>query len=148
MPTVTSKPFVEIISAISHTPPASVSGMSDHALLAEIKNDLTVLKEVTTQEIEFLLQPFSLSTGKQASTPQALIPESFRTSHFIIANTGAAKSGNLYIGGQTLQVIPIAPGALFLYSFSLVNYVVDLANIWINSPSSNQPYAVLAFYPK
>ena len=150
MTTVTSKPLMEIITKrISEgVPPGGLPpNATDTEILKAILKALENLESVTTSEIEFSLQPFNQTTSKTANTPQALIPDTFKTSHFIIANTGAAKTGNINIGSQTMQVVPIAPGALFLYTFSLVNYVIDLTNIWINSPSASQPYVVLAFYP-
>lgn len=136
MPIVTSRIISEDV----------LSTMTDRQIFEELLMEITKIQQVTTEDVILLPKGYNYNTSKNASSPETILPDPTLTSHFILQNKGASGTNNLLVGDSTVQAISIAPGAMLLYSFNLVNYKTDLNKWYVSSATASQPYSVLIFY--
>ena len=136
----------DVLSSTAQKPPTDV--------LSALQRIVTVLDSIsaklTVQNQSKAFQPHAISykTSNVATAPKQLVPNSIKTSHFVIQNNG---SSVINIGTETDQPVWIAAGSappagsMFFYSLSLDNYEIDLSTLYISSPGISVPYSVMWF---
>jgi hypothetical protein len=129
-------------SSVSTNVSSSVEGLKQ--LIAQGNMEITILKAIAQAMLPKTFVPKGRKgqTSTTPNTPQPLLPSSVKTSHFVFQNQGTA---TINIGDQDVQVISVAAGSMFFYSFTQQNYLIDLNSIYTSSASASQPYGILVF---
>lgn len=117
-------------------------------LLQMIVKELIVIKRqgvVALEEVELVPVGYQSKTSTTPSTPTTMLKNPTKVSHFVFQNQGTTGTDNINIGTNSQRPISVAPGANLLISLSLVNYVIDLKKLFVDSATSEQPYGILVF---
>lgn len=136
----------DVLSSTAQKPPEDI--LSALQRIVTVLDSISAKLAVQNQSKAFQPHAISYKTSNVATAPKQLVPNSIKTSHFVIQNNG---SSVINIGTETDQPVSIAAGSappagsMFFYSLSLDNYEIDLSTLYISSPGISVPYSVMWF---